>query len=237
MTQQEDRAVPGQRDNGGACVADVMTSEVVSVGLQATYSEIVGAMLAHDVSGLPVLGADGALLGMVTETDLIAKEAYRGRSPRGLWLDRLRGRDTSWVAKARGRVAADLMSTDVDTVAPDTDLYTVARLMLARRHQRLPVLAEGRVVGIVARHDLLRPFKRCDTDLVADVEAVLAGGAGVPSDLDVHVDVDSGVVQLWGSTKVPGDIPVVITAVARVPGVIAVDAQLFARDPNPTGRL
>lgn len=225
--------LPGPRS-----VGEVMTRAVVSVGPQASYTEIVQAMLANDVSGLPVVGADGVLLGMVTEADLIAKEAFRDARPSRsrLLVDRMRGRDTSWATKAKGRYAADLMSTDVDTAAPEDDLYSVARLMLQRRHKRLPVLEEGRVVGIVARYDLLRPFERSDTELTIDVEIVLAL-PGMPADLDVLFQVDDGVVRLWGSARVPGDIPPVITAIARIPGVVAVDSQLFPRDPNPTGRL
>ena len=219
-------------------VGDVMTREVVSVGPQATFTEIRAAMFTHDVSGLPVVGTDGVLLGMVTEADLIAKEAFRtrqyGRSR--LFLSRLRGRDVSWMAKAQGRVAADLMTADVDTVAPDADLGAVARMMLQRRHKRLPVLADGRLVGIVARRDLLRPFERSDAELTVDVELALAG-AGMPGEVDVLFEVDHGVVRLWGSARVPSDIPPVITAVARIPGVVAVDTQLFPRDPNPGGRL
>lgn len=219
-------------------VGDVMTREVVSVGPQASYAEIRSAMLKHDVGGLPVVGADGVLLGMVTEADLIAKEAFRstGRGRARLFFARMCGRDVSWVAKSQGRVAADLMTSDVDTVTPDDDLHAVARLMLQRRHKRLPVLDGGRVVGIIARHDLLRPFERTDVELTIDVEIVLAL-PGMPADLDVFFQVDHGVVRLWGSARTPSDISPVITAIARIPGVVAVDSQLFPRDPNPTGRL
>ena len=214
-------------------VGDVMTREVVTIGPQASYTEIVHAMLKHDVSGLPVLSADGELLGMVTDADLIAKD---GRGRARVFADRMRGRGTSSVARTEGRVAADLMSTDVDTASPDDDLHAVARLMLQRRHKRLPVLDEGRVVGIVARHDLLRPFGRTDTELVVDVEIVLSL-PGMPPDLDASFQVDHGVVRVWGSARVPSDITPVINAIARIPGVVAVDSQLLPRDPNPTGRL
>lgn len=219
-------------------VGDVMTREVVSISPQASYTEIVHAMLKYNIGGLPVVGSDGVLLGMVTEADLIAKDAFRATA-RGrvrLFFGRWRGRDTSWVVKAQGRVAADLMTAEVDTVRPEDDLDAVARLMLQRRHKRLPVLADGRIVGIVASHDLLRPFERTDTELTVDVEIVLAL-PGMPNDLDVSFQVDDGVVRLWGSARVPGDISPVLSAIARIPGVVAVDSQVFPRDPNPTGRL
>ena len=219
-------------------VGDVMTREVVAIGPQASFSEIRAAMLKHDVGGLPVVNSEGSQLGMITDADLIAKEAIRAvRAGRlRLLFARLRRGDTSWLVKAQGRVAADLMTSRVDTVAPEDDLYSVARMMLQRRHKRLPVLADGRIVGIVARHDLLRPFERSDYELTLDVEALLAQ-PGMPSDLDVLFDVDHGVVRLWGSARVPGDIAPVLQAIARIPGVVAIDSQLFPRDPNPTGRL
>lgn len=219
-------------------VGDVMTCEVVSVGPEAGYSEIRAAMFKHDIGGLPVVGSDGVLLGMVTEADLIAKEAFRAKPHRrsGLLPSRARARDAVWVAKAQGRTAAELMTAEVDTVSPDADLFEVARLMLQRRHKRLPVVVDGRIVGIVACHDLLRPFERTDTELTVEVETVLAG-PGMPAELDVLFEVEHGVVRLWGSARVPSDIPPVVTAVTGIPGVVAVDSQLFPRDPNLTGRL
>src|SRR5262249_1426238 len=124
----------------------------------------------------------------------------------------------------------------VDTVTPDDDLFAVARLMLQRRHKRMPVLASGRVVGIVARHDLLRPFERTDSQITVDVETVLAG-PDMPAELDAQFEVFGGVVRVGGFGRVPSEIAPVVAAVSRTPGVVAVDSQLFPRDPNPTGRL
>lgn len=219
-------------------VGDVMTREVISVGPQASYAEVRAAMLKHDIGALPVVAADGALLGMVTEADLIAKEAFRTTRPsrvRALF-SRVRGRDASWLLKAQGRVAADLMTAQVATAGPEDELHAVARMMLQRKHKRLPVVAGGRIVGIVAPLDLLRPFDRSDDELTGEIERVLTDPA-MPGDIEAHADVEHGVVRLWGSTRVPGDISVVIGAIARIPGVVAVDSQLFPRDPNSPGRL
>lgn len=222
----------------GPRVGDVMTREVVSIGPQASYAEIRSAMLKHDVGALPVVAADGVLLGMVTEADLMAKEAFRTARPGRvrIFLTRLRGRDVSWMLKAQGRVAAELMTPQVTTVRPEDDLHAVARMMLQRKHKRLPVVAGGRIVGIVAPLDLLRPFDRSDYELTMEIEQILTGPA-MPADLDAHVDVEHGVVRLGGSARVPGDVSTVIDAIARVPGVVAVDSQLFPRGPNSPGRL
>jgi CBS domain-containing protein len=219
-------------------VGDVMIREVISIGPQASYAEIRAAMLKHDVGALPVVAADGALLGMVTEADLIAKEAFRTVRPSRVrtFLSRARGRDTSWLLKAQARVAADLMTPQVTTVGPEDDLHEVARMMLQRKHKRLPVLAGGRLVGIVAPLDLLRPFDRSDDELMVEIERVLTGPE-MPTGLEAHADVEHGVVRIWGSARVPGDLATVIDALARIPGVVAIDSQLFPRDPNSPGRL
>lgn len=139
-------------------VRDVMSTNVVEARPEDTYAEIVDRLLAHDISGLPVVDAEGALLGMVTEADLVSREAYGPdrRRPLGLILDLLRERDPAWVRKSSGTTAGELMTRVVDTAAPDDELRVVAQRMLETGHRRLPVVgADGRVVGIVSRRDLL----------------------------------------------------------------------------------
>jgi CBS-domain-containing membrane protein len=214
-------------------VRDVMTTEVVTVGPKAAFGEMVDALLEHDISGLPVVDAQGALVGIVTEADLIAKEAYTGEGRRrhlGMLRDLLRGHDTSWVKKASARVAADVMTTTVDTVPPDEDVTVAARRMLDGRHKRLPVCACGRLVGIVSRHDLLKPFHRSDAQIEADLRDLLAEPLRVPEEHKAAASVSQGVVTLRGTTRFPSDIGVLVAVVSRVPGVIAVDNCLRARE-------
>lgn len=139
-------------------VRDVMTSDVVSVGPEATYGEIADRLLAHDVSGLPVIDDDGTLLGIVTEADLVSREAYGPdhRRPLGLIADYLRDRDPAWVRKASATTAADLMTRAVTTASPDDEVRVTARRMLESGRKRLPVVgSDGRLVGIVSRRDVL----------------------------------------------------------------------------------
>jgi CBS-domain-containing membrane protein len=220
-------------------VQDVMATEVVTVGPKATFGEMVDALLEHDISGLPVVDAHGMLVGIVTEADLIAKEAYTGAGPRrrrplGMLRDHLGGRDTSWVKKASARTAADVMTTEVDTVPPDEDVTTAARRMLDGRHKRLPVCARGRLVGIVSRHDLLKPFHRSDEQIEDDLRRLLADPLFVPDEHEATASVRQGVVTLTGTTMYPSDIGVLVAAVARIPGVVAVDNCLRAREKEPT---
>lgn len=139
-------------------VRDVMTTDVVTVGLDATYGEMVDHLLAHDISGLPVVDTDGILLGLVTEADLVSREAYgpERRRPLGLVADYLRGDDPGWLRKASGGTAGEIMTREVTIASPDDELRVAARRMLESGHKRLPVVAtDGRLVGIVSRRDVL----------------------------------------------------------------------------------
>src|SRR5690606_11267370 len=129
-------------------VRDVMTTDVVTVGPDATYGEIADRLLAHDISGVPVIDEAGMLLGIVTEADLVSREAYgpERRRPLGLIVDYLRDRDPAWVRKAAATTARDLMTRVVTTAAPDDDVRVTAQRMLEAGYKRLPVVAgDGRL--------------------------------------------------------------------------------------------
>lgn len=216
-------------------VCDVMTSPVVTVTPDAKFADLVDRLLTANVSGLPVVDARGSLVGIVTEADLVSKEAYgyRRRRPLGLVSDYLRGHDPQWVRKAAGRTAREIMSAEVATASPDDDVAFAARLMLASHHKRLPVVDEGRVVGIVSRHDLLRPFGRGDDAVLKEIDDLLANVLRVPETHEASAAIAAGVVTLTGSVQWPSDIQLLEAVVARVPGVVAVDNRLTAREPDP----
>jgi CBS domain-containing protein len=216
-------------------VRDVMTAPAVTVGPDALFAELVDLLLARDISGLPVVDDAGRLLGVVTEADLVSKEAYgrRRRRALGLMSDYLRGRDPQWVRKGAGRSARELMTADPASAAPDDDLAAAARRMLEANHKRLPVVEEGRVVGIITRHDLLEPFHRGDDAILADARRLLADPLWVPETHAADPSVASGVVTLQGTVLWPRDVVLVEAVVARIPGVVGVDNRLRSREPEP----
>lgn len=216
-------------------VGDVMSSPVVTVGPEAPFPEIVDRLLTAGISGVPVVDADGRLLGIVTEADLVSKEAYgyRRRRALGLLADVLHGRDAAWVRKGAGRAARDVMTAPVDVVAPGDDLAAAARRMLERGHKRLPVVDGGRVVGVVSRHDVLRPFHRPDHAVAADIDRLLADPLRVPETHHATASVAGGVVTLDGAVLWPSDRTLLEAVVARVPGVVAVDNRLEALEAEP----
>jgi CBS domain-containing protein len=138
-----------------------MTTEIVTVGPDATFAEIVDTLVSNDVSGVPVVDGTGRLLGIVTEADLVSREAYgpRRRRALGLLAEYFRGRDPQWVRKSAALKARELMTAAPDTAGPDEDLMEPARRMLEHHRKRLPVVEHGRIVGIVARQDLLQHFR------------------------------------------------------------------------------
>jgi CBS domain-containing protein len=215
-------------------IRDVMTTEVVTVGPDTPFKEVVECLVGSGVSGLPVIDAQRRLVGIVTEADLISKEAYGGR-PRALAVvaDMLSAREHPWVTKATGWVAADVMTSNVETCEPAEDVRVATRRMLERRVKRMPVVEEGRLVGIVSRQDILRMFARSDEEIRGDVSRVLTSHPNRPDDCHVHFGVEQGSVTLTGDVRYEWDEQIVVSMVREVEGVIDVISHLHHREPNP----
>lgn len=216
-------------------VRDVMTSTVVTVTPDTPFPELVDRLLHYGISGLPVVDEDGHLVGIVTEADLVSKEAYGGRRRRALELlaDLIAGRETRWASKGKGRTAAQVMTTKVETARPGDDLRAAARRLVENRLKRLPVVDDGKLVGIVSRTDLLRVLHRSDDDLARDVAQMLADPLRAPEEHTVEATVVDGVVTLRGTVHFPMDLPVLNAMVWRLPGVVDVCNEAISREPDP----
>lgn len=220
-------------------VQDLMTSSVATVAPDAPFKVVVEQLTRRGVSGLPVVDEDGTLVGIVTEGDLLAKEAYGARRRRrrvlGLVTDVLAGRDTLQLSKAAGLTAADIMTEHVITAGPEEDVRIAARRMLETGVKRLPVVDEShRVVGIIARADLLRVFERTDEALEAAISRLVERCLFVPPEADVDVKVSDGVVTLSGFVNRQSDVRVLGAIVAAVDGVVGMtnDVTFMERDPR-----
>ena len=141
---------------------DVMTSAVVSVGPDTPVREIAKLLRNHGISAVPVIDATGAPSGMVSEGDLIGRDETSANARREWWLTLLAEGEATlnadFTASLRNPVrrASEIMAAPVITVGEETDINEIARLLLAHRIKRVPVLRDGRVVGIVSRADLVR---------------------------------------------------------------------------------
>jgi len=217
-------------------VKEIMATPVVaSVTPDTPFKSVIELLVRAEVSALPVLETDGRLVGIVTEADLISKEAYGTRRHRALSLlgDVLSGRDHRWVGKAAGSVARDVMTKDVVVCAPEEDVAVVARRMLRHGIKRVPVLDRGALVGMVSRQDILGTFDRPDDLVRSDAEQALAHDPNRPDDAHVEVSVEDGVVRLTGDVRYPWDVRVVVSIVRDVPGVIDVVSTLHHREEPP----
>ena len=216
-------------------VSDIMTTRIVSVAPDTPYKEMVERLVRSEVSSLPVLDGHGALVGIVTEADLISKQAYNGHRPRALavLVDVLSAREHHWVTKATGTVAADVMTKDVKVCQLREDVRSVARRMLEQKVKRMPVVDNGAVVGIVSRQDILATFDRADEAIRADIEQLLQTDSNLPEDHNVAFSVDHGIVTLTGNVRYGWEAPIVVSMVRDLPGVVGVISHLDNREPNP----
>ena len=139
-------------------VRSIMSSPVITADVDTDVPALIALLLEHDISALPIVDATGALAGIVSEADLVAKEAYAGhrRRPLEALADLVNGGETAWALKGRARTAAEIMTPHPDTADPDEDVRALARRMVEARRKRVPVVEGGTIVGIVARADLLR---------------------------------------------------------------------------------
>jgi CBS domain-containing protein len=216
------------------CVENVMTTDVVSVHDSATFKEVTELLTQHRISGLPVVDADRKVVGVISETDLMARQATEPGEPGGRhgWHLSRAARDQD--AKASARTARELMSTPPVTVPAGDSIAGAARTMARHSVERLPVVdAEGRLVGIVARRDVLQVFLRSDEDIRADVlEDVLVHTLWLAPGA-INVAVHEGVVTLKGQLERHSQVPVALRMTAQVDGVVAVDDQLtYALDDS-----
>ena len=140
---------------------DVMTTSIVTVGPDAPFGEMVRLLVEHRIGALLVVDpASDRLLGIVTEADLLARQAY-GSRPMGdlaLMWEESAGWGSEWVTRALALTASAVMTSPVVFTVREASMAEAARIMLEGQVKHLPVVDGGRVVGILGRSDLLRPF-------------------------------------------------------------------------------
>jgi CBS domain-containing protein len=206
-----------------ATVQDVMTKDVVTVRSFATFREIAAVMLSRGVGAMPVVDSIGHPIGMVSRTDLIAKEAAVAEGSQ-LWeLLSRRGRDVQ--ARGEATTAAQLMTTRVFAITADTTLARAAYLMERHEVTHLPVV-DGRnvVIGLVARSDLIRAYLRDDAEIKADVQRALSRALTETDVVEAHVR--HGIVTLTGTVARAADAAEATRAAYTVDGLVSVIDKL-----------
>ena len=206
-------------------VSDVMTTNVVTVGAQTPLRKVAALLIERKISGLPVV-EDGAVVGVVSEGDILAKE--RGpRSERPGWFGLLFEDRAVAELKLEARTAGTAMTSPALTITPERPVAEAAGVMVDEAVNRLPVVdADGKLVGIVTRADLVRAFVRTDGELEREIrEDVLVRSLWVAPER-VVVDVEDGVVALRGQVENRATAEMLPDFVRRVPGVVAVHSNV-----------
>jgi CBS domain-containing protein len=202
-------------------VNDVMTRAVVSAYRGASFKDIVQLMIKRGITAMPVIDEAHRVAGVVSESDLLAKQEFKDGGKRR-WFDGRRDRSSR--AKGRALTAEELMTTPAVTVHPEATIVEAARLLDQHRIKRLPVTDdEDRLIGIVSRRDLLSVFTRTDEEIRDDIRHQVFALADPTA---VSVYVNHGVVTLTGTMRQRDLIPIVVQLAAATDGVVSVIDQL-----------
>jgi CBS-domain-containing membrane protein len=214
-------------------VKDVMTTRVITVTRGASFRAIAAALRAHRVSAFPVVDDGGKVIGVVSEADLLAKQALESEPEGmpGMIAGLLQRKEHE---KARGTTAGDVMTSPAVTVTPDDTLERAARLMYTRKVKRLPVVdANGDLVGIVSRADLLSVFDRSDEDIRQEILDQVIRRDLRTDPAAFTVVVKDGIVTLCGVAETSEFGNDIMQRVRHVLGVVAVrDRFSYPRPPE-----
>ncbi len=223
-------------------VADVMTRNCVTIAPDATVEAAVNLMLAHRISGLFVVDKDGNLAGVLTEGDLLRRDELGTQRHRPWWLRLLASpaRQAQDFTQANGRHVRDVMTEDVISIPQDAPLQDVVATMEKHRIKRLPVTADGHVVGVVSRSDLLRalvgrvqPMEPQDSDdrsIRTAILNALEAQSWAPT-TTLNVTVAGGVVDLWGTITNEPERHGIRVIAENTPGVKSVNDHMVYIEP------
>ena len=217
--------------------ADVMVSKVITVSPEASVKEVAEILLAKRISAVPVVDRDGRLLGIVSEGDLIHRIETGTERHRSWWLEIFAGKETLArdFVKSHARLATDVMTHPVITVTPETPLGELASLLERHRIKRVPVVRDGKLVGIVSRANLVQALVNlgklgtpettvADATLRDNLLAQLRHQAWWSN--NVNIIVRGGDVELSGMVESGVERDAIRVAVETTPGVHKVSNNL-----------
>jgi CBS-domain-containing membrane protein len=225
--------------------ADIMTTDVITVMPNTLVHDIAKLLYARRISGVPVVDTDSHVLGVVSEGDLIghvdALGEQRVDNPRRSWWLTLFGDETNLArnyAKAHGRTAQDVMTPNVISVSEMTSVSEIASILERNRIKRVPVVRNGKLVGIVTRANLLQALTTRDVSKSVSLSdqaireqflAVLDAQPWTHPRMK-NVVVQNGIIQLWGSITSEDERRALRAAAESVPGARAVEDHLAEFD-------
>ncbi len=208
-------------------VADIMTRNVRAVRPELSLKDAAALLAEHRIGGMPVVDDDGMPVGVISKTDIVIKE--RGELPkRRRWRMFRSGGDDATAAKVTAQTVGDAMSSPAVTIGPESSVSIAADRMVDCGINRLPVVQRDRLVGILARHDLVRVFARDDAEIAREIRDDAFEGLSWPE--AIQFDVKDGAVTMRGQTDTLADARLLPVQVRHVLGVVSVDSELSAWD-------
>jgi CBS-domain-containing membrane protein len=207
----------------------LMTREVVHVTADTPLKDVAALLSEKHISGMPVCDADGMVLGVVSEADILRTEQGIGPDVGGRlqWFFRRLDDDLD---KIRARTAGAAMTAPALTVRPTDQTHVAARLMLLHRINRLPVVSdEKKLVGIVTRADLVRAFHRTDEEIADEIRDEILRDALWIEPGTVEIEVEDGIVKVGGPVATDLELETIVRCLRRVPGVVDVRSELHSR--------
>lgn len=215
---------------------DIMTKDVISVGPEEEVSAIAQLLLNHHISAVPVIDDSHQVVGIVSEGDLMRRIRKEDGKESSWWLSLFAGhKDPADYVKTHGRKADEVMTVNPMTIEEDAPLHKIARLLEKHRIKRVPVVKEGKLVGIVSRANLLQGLAteaaasdgalkddRAIRDAILDE---IEDNTGVRS-AAISVTVSNGVAELWGLIDSSDQRKAIEVAAENTPGVTRVENNL-----------
>lgn len=219
--------------------SDIMTTGVVSVGPDASVQDIAATLLRNRISAVPVVDPSGRLVGIVSESDLMRRAEAGTERRHSAWLEMFTSKQTlaDEFVKSHSRKIADVMTRKVVTVTPDTPIAEVAHVLERNRIKRVPVMSDGKVVGIVSRANLLQALAGLkpdqapkaaadDAQIRRSIMAELNKQAWTTPAL-INVIVQDGTVELWGAVDTQAEKKAIRVLAETAPGVRAVNDNII----------
>jgi CBS domain-containing protein len=206
-------------------VGDVMTRDVVSVTSETPLKDVAAMLVERGISGLPVCDADGAVVGVLSEADLLVKQGGAPERSGGLFAWLVETASAPDLAKLRAHTAGEAMTAPAVTVETDSPVSEAARTMVSLGVNRLPVVEDGRLVGIVTRADLVRLFTRSDEEIARDIRQDVVKRLWIAPER-IEVDVEQGEVVLRGEVDTEVEARLLEKRIPLVAGVVGVRSEL-----------
>src|SRR5215471_4188389 len=235
--------------NSGMKAADVMVSPVITVGPECSVRDVAETLLENRISAVLVVSNGGDLVGIVSEGDLIRRTEIDTEQRRSRWLALLIGAQplAAEFVKSHTRRVADVMTRDVIVATPDTPLRHIAALLEKNGIKRVPIVSNGKLVGIVSRANLVQALASARKEIKA---AAATSDRMIREELllrlrtepwartsRLNVIVHDGTVELWGAVRSRAEKQAIRLAAELTPGVRAVSDNLIVESSKSVLQL